>query len=395
MTQPGWQEKTLGDVAEFVNGRPFKPYEWKKAGLPIIRIQNLNGSTEYNYYDGRYDPKVLITSGDLLFAWSGSRGTSFGPYIWKGQDGLLNYHTWKVNHSENIDRLFLFYALENLTALIESEAHGASALVHMQKQNVVYYKILIPPKPEQHKIAELLSTWEEAIAKTENLIFILRERKKGLMQCLFNCQVRFPGFTEKWKVVHLRDEFQRVLRKTGEQKVEYVLSITATVGFVDQREKFGKVIAGKNLVNYTLLQKGEYAYNKGNSKPYPQGCIYLLEEFDEGAVPNVYFSFAAKSANEVNTHFYKHYFESGALNPQLEKYISSSVRGDGLFNIAFEDFFSVKIPLPSIEEQEKIAIILDTCDTEIQLQTKILEALKQQKKGLMQKLLTGQTRVKV
>ena len=227
------------------------------------------------------------------------------------------------------------------------------------------------------------------------MIAVLQERKKGLSQLLLTGKVHFPNFKEKWKSVHLRDIFQRVTRKVGDKKIDYVLSITATVGFVDQREKFGKVIAGKNLVNYVLLQKGEFAYNKGNSNSYPQGCVYLLEEFDEGAVPNVYFSFAEKSTNQVNAHFYKYFFESGLLNPQLEKYISSSVRGDGLFNIAFDDFFSVKIPLPPIEEQNKIAAVLDTCDNEIKLQTKKLEALKQQKKCLMQKLLTGQIRVKV
>jgi hypothetical protein len=74
----------------------IKPHEWRSQGLPIIRIQNLNGSDDFNYFDGSYNRKIEVHAGQLLFAWSGSRGTSFGPYIWHGPTGVLNYHTWKV-----------------------------------------------------------------------------------------------------------------------------------------------------------------------------------------------------------------------------------------------------------------------------------------------------------
>jgi len=122
---------------------------------------------------------------------------------------------------------------------------------------------------------------------------------------------------EGWRWVRLEDVFQRIQR-TIKTDVENVLSITARVGFVDQAEKFGRVIAGKNLERYILLRHGEFAYNKGNSNSYPQGCIYMLEEFEQGAVPNVYYCFRATSS-EVCTEFYKFYFESGALNSQLRR----------------------------------------------------------------------------
>ena len=75
-----WTSLPLGDVCKLINGRGFKPYEWVTEGFPIIRIQNLNGSDDFNYFDGHYDPKIEIENGQLLFAWSGSRGTSFGPH---------------------------------------------------------------------------------------------------------------------------------------------------------------------------------------------------------------------------------------------------------------------------------------------------------------------------
>ncbi|MEM9823004.1 MAG: restriction endonuclease subunit S, partial [Bacteroidota bacterium] len=101
-----WEVKTISEVCRLVNGRGFKPNEWKKTGLPIIRIQNLNGSEKFNYYQGSYDKKIEVEKGQLLFAWSGSRGTSFGPNIWNGSKGLLNYHIWKIVVDKNgVDEL--------------------------------------------------------------------------------------------------------------------------------------------------------------------------------------------------------------------------------------------------------------------------------------------------
>src|SRR6266542_6052174 len=88
-----WKVKTIEEVCTLTNGRGFKPFEWRREGLPIIRIQNLNGSDDYNYFQGVYDKKLEVEPGQLLFAWSGSRGTSFGPHVWNGSKGLLNYHT--------------------------------------------------------------------------------------------------------------------------------------------------------------------------------------------------------------------------------------------------------------------------------------------------------------
>jgi type I restriction enzyme S subunit len=137
-----WEVKQIGEVCTLINGRGFKPFEWQKDGLPIIRIQNLNGSGDYNYYQGQYDKKLEIENGQLLFAWSGSRGTSFGPHIWFGSKGLLNYHTWKIVIDENtIAKNFFTHSLKKLTKHIEDKAHGASALVHVQKWEMEKFKI--------------------------------------------------------------------------------------------------------------------------------------------------------------------------------------------------------------------------------------------------------------
>lgn len=140
-----WDAKPIRDVCTLVNGRGFKPHEWQTSGLPIIRIQNLNGSDEFNFYAGKYNPKILIEPDQLLFAWSGSRGTSFGPHVWRGGRALLNYHTWKVVPNEaTVNADYLLHALRQLTRFIEDRAHGASALVHTQKWEMEKFPIPVP-----------------------------------------------------------------------------------------------------------------------------------------------------------------------------------------------------------------------------------------------------------
>jgi type I restriction enzyme, S subunit len=186
----GWEVVALGEIADFINGRGFKPHEWSTRGLPIIRIQNLNGSKEFNYYEGEFNPKILVEPETLLFAWSGSRGTSFGPHIWKGPNGVLNYHTWKVLNNDRVLKQFLYYSLKKITTKIENDSHGASALVHMQKSAMENYKIALPDFAEQEKIAVVLLTMDSKLANECRMLEQLQILKKGLMQSLITGKVR-------------------------------------------------------------------------------------------------------------------------------------------------------------------------------------------------------------
>lgn len=191
-----WETPKFGEICTLINGRGFKPYEWSKKGLPIIRIQNLNGSDDFNYYEGAYDPKIFIENGQLLFAWSGSRGTSFGPHIWKGQNALLNYHTWKlnINHSK-VDDKYFYHILKSLTKIIEDSAHGASALVHTQKGEMEQFDIPMPPsRIEQEKIATALSDTDALISELEKLIEKKQAIKIATMQQLLTGKTRLPEF---------------------------------------------------------------------------------------------------------------------------------------------------------------------------------------------------------
>ena len=203
-------------------------------------------------------------------------------------------------------------------------------------------------------------------------------------------KLRFPEFgtSEGWKKYKLRELADRITKKVGDNKL-VTLSISAGIGFVSQAEKFSRDISGKQYCNYIYLKKGEFSYNKGNSKTFPQGCIYELKEYEEAAVPNAFISFRFKE-NLVSS-FYQGYFDSNFHGKQLVRFITSGARSDGLLNISPTDFFSIVLPTPvKKEEQQKIADCLSSIDDLIDAESRKLKALEKYKKGLMQKLFPAE-----
>lgn len=250
----------------------------------------------------------------------------------------------------------------------------------------------VPEGQEQRRIMAVLSTWDRGIEEAERLLAFKEQRKRALMQQLLTGKRRFPEFKGRWRKFSMSDLFEPVYR-TATGEVDAVLSISSRKGFERQEKKYSKVIAGKNLENYILLQRGEFAYNKGNSKTYPQGCIFRLDDYAEAAVPNVYFNFRIKDPAATNSDFFRSYFEAGLLNMGLRGLINTGIRNNGLLNIYEPDFYALTVRCPDMTEQRRIAAVLNACDDELRHLRAQVAALKQQKKGLMQKLLTGQVRV--
>lgn len=205
-------------------------------------------------------------------------------------------------------------------------------------------------------------------------------------------KLRFPEFRNQaaWSCPNLGNISARITQKVGEASLEAV-SITAGKGFVLQSEKFGRDISGQQYKNYIALHKGDFSYNKGNSKTFPQGCICKLKEFDEVAAPNAFISFRFQPGHVAD--FYQGYFENNFHGRQLVKYITSGARSDGLLNISPDDFFSIILPSPKESEQQKIVDCLTSLDELIDAEGQKLEALRDHKKGLLQNLFPaeGQT----
>jgi type I restriction enzyme S subunit len=183
-----WDVRTIGEMFSLINGCAFKPEDWKPTGTPIIRIQNLNDpSAEFNYSQAPVPERNRVESGDLLFAWSGTLGSSFGARIWNGPSGVLNQHIFKVLMDEHqITLLFALLVLARIEEEIARRTHGFKAsFVHVKKSDLVQVEMLLPAVPEQQRIADCLTSLDALITATTQELETLKTHKKGLMQQLF------------------------------------------------------------------------------------------------------------------------------------------------------------------------------------------------------------------
>ncbi|EIA2056179.1 restriction endonuclease subunit S [Escherichia coli] len=276
---------------------------------------------------------------------------------------------------------------------------GGSALQEISLTELRKVRTLLPPLLEQKKIAQILSTWDKAISVTEKLLTNNQRQKKALMQQLLTGKKRLldengTRFSETWKLYALSKLFQRVTTKNN-GKSNNVVTISGQHGLIKQEDFFKKTVASDTLDGYFLLKKGQFAYNKSYSNGYPMGAIKRLNRYPEGVVTTLYICFELTTPKKSCGDYWEHYFESGLLNNSLSQIAHEGGRAHGLLNVKPSDFFSLKVAVPGFEEQQKIASVLSAADTEISTLEKKLACLKDEKKALMQQLLTGKRRVKV
>jgi len=191
---------------------------------------------------------------------------------------------------------------------------------------------------------------------------------------------------EGWNKAPLNKYVTRI-RTPLEGEPENVLTISSTAGWVDQREKWARNMAGESLKKYTCLTRGELSYNRGNSKTFPYGCVFKLNRWSSAAVPNVYHSFRVIDG-KADPDFVQYAFHGGTLDYQLRQIITSSARANGLLNITAADFFEIELIAPPLPEQQKIAKILTSVDEVIEKTQAQIDKLKDLKTGMMQELLT-------
>ena len=295
-----------------------------------------------------------------------------GDYFTDGYKGYILYEPWVAKE-------------------LKKKATGISVL-GISKSNLLNLKIKLPPLDEQKKIAEILSTWDEAINLTINLIENKKQFKKALMQNLLTAKIRFPEFQDEWKTPRLKKISSRITRKNQDNKCQNVLTISAQSGLVSQTDFFNKQVASKDLSSYILLKKGDFAYNKSYSAGYSFGAFKRLNLYDEGVASPLYIYF--KFNDNICSDFFEFYFDGGQANRQIKDIVQEGARNHGLLNLSIDDFFNIKIRMPNLNEQQKIAEVMTACDGEINLLNLKLENLKKQKQGLMQKLLSGKVKVK-
>jgi len=395
-----WEVYTIGDSMRLVNGRAFKPQDWKERGLPIIRIQNLNDpESAFNYYSGSIEDRHRVEAGDLLFAWSGTTGTSFGARIWKGPTGVLNQHIFKVIPDQK--KVTLGYALLVLRKVqehIEKQAHGFKAsFVHVKKSDLVSVQLPLPPtKTEQETIAAALSDVDALIESLEQLITKKRLIKQGVLQELLTCKKRLLGFTGEWKIKRLgalgstfggltgksRDDF-------GHGSSHYITFMNIITNVVINCAAFDSVDVRPTEIQ-NRVAKGDLFFNGSSETPEEVGmCAVLADKVQDVFLNSFCFGFRFHEGAPVDGLYLAYYFRSR----QGRELLKSLAQGATRYNLSKTAFMKVSFPLPQAAEQTAIAAVLSEIDAEIAaLEVKLAKA-RMIKQGMMQQLLSGRIRL--
>ena len=391
-----WEVKRLGEISDIGSGgTPSKKNsEYWNGEIPWITTSLLNQLTitradEYITVAGLENSSAkLLKKGVLLMAMYG-QGQTRGR-VAKLEIGAATNQACAYIDINNGSKDFIFQYLTANYEHIRKESNDGNQK-NLSLGIITRIEVPFPSLPEQRKIAELLSTWDKAIELQTSIIDKLALRKKGLMQQLLTGKKRLKGFSEPWENTRLDNVSERITRENI-YGCNNVVTVSAQKGFVLQTDFFKKTIASNIIDNYYLVKKGEFCYNKSYSNGYPMGAIKRLKEYEEAVVTTLYICFSINEKNVVPD-FIEQYFECGLMNRELIKVANEGGRAHGLLNVTPKDFFNIKLHLPSLVEQREIAEVLSTTDVEIQKERQKLEALKQQKKGLMQQLLTGKKRV--
>lgn len=381
-----WEVKKLREIAEINPTRkdfisPFVTF------LSMADISEHGGILKENIIP-QNSIKPGLTSfkrGDIIIA-------KITPCFENGKGALLNNITNEYGFGStefHVIRckqcnLFIYYHTMSYAfrKRLESQMTGSAGQKRVPADSISSYKIPVPPLSEQQKIAEVLSTWDKAIEKQSRLIEKLELRKKGLMQQLLTGKKRLPGFSCEWKTMKLGELFDE--RNETNMPALPLLSITANKGIILQTESEKKNTSNDDKSKYKRICPNDIGYN---TMRMWQGRCALSKL--EGIVSPAYTIIIPH--NNINPYYMEMLFKQPFMVYRFWTH-SQGLVNDTL-NCKFPSFSQVKVIIPDLKEQNAIIEILLSCDTEIILANQRFESLRQQKKGLMQVLLTGKNRV--
>ena len=379
-----WEVKKLGELVDITSGNSPSDFNLLEIGrYPYLKVEDLNNSFKYQISSREYTDDIfrnVVVKNSLIFPKRGAAIINNKIRISKVDCYLdSNLMALKISDKSKLDLEYLYYKVLDIQLF---KIADTSSIPQLNNKHIIPFKIPLPPLPEQQKIAEVLSTWDKAIQDTDAIIKKLQDRNKALANKLFE--------ENNWQINKLSDLFERITDKNKEGNTT-VTTISAKHGFIRQEDFFNKTVASKDLSNYYLINKGDFCYNKSYSKDYDWGVVKRLNDFEKAVVTTLYICFRFKD-NSQNSDFWELYFENKILDKGLSKVAQEGGRAHGLLNVTSGDFFGIKVKVPSLEEQNAIAEILNTANQEVKQYQQKLEALKLQKKGLMQQLLTGKVR---
>jgi type I restriction enzyme S subunit len=377
-----WPFKKLGDIADFLDEKR----------IPIKELDRAEMHGEYPYYGAS---GIIDYVNDYIFD---------GEFILLGEDGaniltrslplafIVTGRIWVNNHAhvikprKDVDTKFL---TEYLNSISYEIYNTGTAQPKLPQSTCLKIEVICPPLAEQREIAEILGTWDAAIATVERMVAALRERKRGLMQRLLTGEMRFPGFERNaWKEIGLGDCVQPVSRiEPVKPDQDYHL---LGVRWYLEGAHIHDVVCGDKVVTHALsrIHENDIVYNK---MWVSKGAFAVAKAIHHGAYgSSEYPTFIAKDNLDVR------YLEYAFHDSRFLHDAKALCRGTtGRIRLNPDDFLKLTILLPSREEQTKIATVLQTVQQEIDQSLQYLRLLKEQKRALMQRLLTGQVRVAV
>ena len=375
-----WEERPLKDVSTFFNGKAYKQAELLSSGkYPVLRVGNFFTNNSWYYSNLELDENKYCDNGDLLYAWS----ASFGPRIWAGEKVIYHYHIWKVINHSQVTKKFLFIVLDNETAKMKAQSANGFALLHITKGTIENWKINLPTRQEQQKIAAFLTAVDSKIEQLSKKQALLGEYKKGLMQQIFTQEIRFKAgdgsdFPD-WEEKKLGDVFEI---KAGQSKSKHIKkdgkNIIVDMGGISSEPK----LVAKKLTDYDddFLTTNDLVMPKDDI-----GGGLIIGKVAEIPENNKYI---------CGDHIYKLTVVNGnitflkyAINSyQVNKSFRQKANGTAQIGLSRKEVENQLLSFPSLKEQTKIANFLSSIDSKIEQVGKQLNESKQFKKALLQQM---------
>jgi type I restriction enzyme S subunit len=377
-------------------GSNLKTEHFKKEGVPVINSSFVTELTfnanEYVYVDDELFQREIrskVVPGDIVMAKIGARCGSSAILPANHPISILSGNSLKISIDENKNsKEFVWYLLVNeylKNQFKDCKSVGAQPAIstpHLKK-----LKFPKPPLPEQKAIAQVLSTADAAIHTTEKLIAQKELSKKWLMQQLLTGKRRLNSFSSEVKPKVVGQFLKEVSERNKDLKVTRVLSVTNSRGFINQSDQFGRSVASEDTSNYKIVKKGQFAYNPSRVNV---GSLDLLRNYDKGILSPMYVVFSTNE-KQLLADFLYFQLKTQWFYGHIPMFVQGSVRD----SLSFDGLCSMKFFIPTIEEQTAISQVLQAADKEINLLKAKAEKLREQKKGLMQVLLTGKVRLKI
>jgi type I restriction enzyme S subunit len=394
-----WEYKNIKDIAKVGSGNTPSTMEkkyWQNGTIPWLPTGKVNDRiikhSETFITQKAVDEKSisLLPIDSIVIAMIGQGKT-------RGKSAILKIEAWinqnfaflKLNDS--ISPKFLFFQLEGNYGRIRYEGDRGGSQGSLNLNIVRLIKVAIPPLPEQHKIAEILTTWDEAIEQNQKLIKQLKLCKKSLMLQLLTGKTRLKDFNDEWIEVSYNSIIKEVKRpvKWDDNELYNLISVKRRSGGLFQRESLlGKEILTKNL---KITKTGDFLISKMQVVHGASGLT--TEKFNNMKISGSYISARSRDEKVLNIEFFSWLSQLPYFYHQT--YIASYGVHIEKMTFNYNTFLKLKTKIPSIVEQTAITKVLNTADKEIKAQENYLAQLQAQKKGLMQQLLTGQKRVKI